>query len=643
MPATLYFSRPFNVAFHNLCALTSDCPKHIKSLLGLGLNFIPTERICNFNNIDHNRFIKDLFTRCYFLGTPSRLPPKLFIRSDWIPSRSDIPIEYRIRIDTFLDNLKRLCPSKKNCSSNLLPLQRTTLSHLRQNHNLVIFPSDKNLGPAIIDRQTYIKRAFSEHLSDTSTYRQLTPQVADNRIKAIRKIITNFINSHFKKGNPDRTYLQRTLDNCTDPFAYFYLLAKVHKTPWKTRPIISVSGSILQGLGRWVDCQLKIVCQHLPFVIRSSHQLCLELKDLVLPPNALLFSIDAISMYTNIDTLHALNEITEFLQNNPFPNEVNIPALIDGLRIVMTHNTFRFGDTFWIQLTGTAMGAPPAPMYATLYYYLQEAKIIPTHHNIFYYGRYIDDGFGIWIPHPDAELDEHLWQQYLADTAYGKLKWEATARSSSLDFLDLTITICGDKLSTKLYEKALNLYLYLPPHSSHSPNMTRGIIRGMILRIFRLTSDNTNVQQCIQQFYDRLVARGFSRHYLLPIFQKSLMETAIAAPLVHDERLVDSVWEKFYLHIRYHPQLLPANIIQKQFHRHVVSPDNEVEVHFLKNHRNATLPKHKLIIAYHRPLNLQNYLSCRKMDTGVPVSTIFRDEFRDTVNPNPNPNPYLQS
>ncbi len=638
MPVTLYFSRPLNIAFHNLCNSSNDCPKFIKSLLGLGLNFIPTERFCNFNNIDNNRFIKDLYTRCYFLGTPPRPRPTLFVRSDWSPSRSDIPIEYRIRIDTFLESIKQQCPSKRNCSSNLLPLQRTTLSYIRQNNNLVIFPTDKNLGPAIIDRPTYIKRALSEHLSDKTTYRQLTPSGASNRIKAVRRMITKFIETHFEKGNPDRTFLQRTFDNCKDPYAYFYLLAKVHKTPWKTRPIISVSGSLLHGLGQWVDCQLKIVCEQLPFVIRSSHQLCLELKDLILPPGALLFSIDAVSMYTNIDTSHALNEITNYLQNNPLPTTVDIPALIDGLRIIMQHNLFRFGDTFWVQQTGTAMGAPPAPMYATLYYYLHEATLIPTHINIFYYGRYIDDGFGIWVPDDDPEIDEILWKQYLTDTAYGRLRWEATTRTTSIDFLDLTITICDNKLSTRLYEKALNLYLYLPPHSCHSPNMTRGIIQGMILRIFRLTSDNTYIQQCIQQFYDRLAARGFSRHFLLPIFQKTILDTTIDAPRIQNGSLIDTLWETFYLHIKYHPQLLPAHLIQRQFHRTIVSPDQELEVHFLHNHRNAPLPRHKLIIAYHRPLNLQNILSCRKMDSGVPVSTILRDETRDAVNPNPNPN-----
>ena len=65
-------------------------------------------------------------------------------------------------------------------------------------------------------------------------------------------------------------------------------------------------------------------------------------------------------MYTNIDTKHALEEITQFLQSYSHPL-VNVKALLQALRIIMTHNLFKFGDTFWVQLTGTAMGAPPAP------------------------------------------------------------------------------------------------------------------------------------------------------------------------------------------------------------------------------------------------------------------------------------------
>jgi hypothetical protein len=63
-------------------------------------------------------------------------------------------------------------------------------------------------------------------------------------------------------------------------------MAKVHKSPWTVRPIVSVSGSLTHGLGRWFDQQLK------PIECLTS---------------------DAVSMYTNIDTDHALAVIATFL------------------------------------------------------------------------------------------------------------------------------------------------------------------------------------------------------------------------------------------------------------------------------------------------------------------------------------------
>ena len=49
---------------------------------------------------------------------------------------------------------------------------------------------------------------------------------------------------------------------------------------------------------------------------------------------------------------------------------------MDALRLLMTNNVFQFGDTYWLQKVGTAMGAPPAPSLATIVFGIHEKTVI---------------------------------------------------------------------------------------------------------------------------------------------------------------------------------------------------------------------------------------------------------------------------
>ena len=102
------------------------------------------------------------------------------------------------------------------------------------------------------------------------------------------------------------------------------------------------------------------------------------------------------------------------------------------------------------------------------------------------------------------------------------MEWTLELANALADFMDLTITIRDGKIITKLYEKSLNLYLYIPPHSAHPPGVLNGIIFGQIHQIFTLCSERADIKKSINQFYIRLIQRGYNRDDIMPIFNKAI-------------------------------------------------------------------------------------------------------------------------
>lgn len=78
----------------------------------------------------------------------------------------------------------------------------------------------------------------------------------------------------------------------------------------------------------------------------------------------------------------------------------------------MENNVFKFGDTYWLQTQCTAIGTPAAPLYSILTYgYHENTTILNTFKtNLFYYKRFIDDIFGIWIDHDNGKTQYNPWQ-----------------------------------------------------------------------------------------------------------------------------------------------------------------------------------------------------------------------------------------
>ena len=198
-----------------------------------------------------------------------------------------------------------------------MPHQNRALRTLQQQQTFLIVPCDKNLGPAIIKHHDYLKIAMRDHLSDTTTSKSLTTSEIDRYSSEIKKHILGWLKTHHKTHKKrEHAFLHKELKSNQSPYARFYITIKAHKLKpgqtvdqLKSRPIFSCPGSLLHGLGVWVDRKLQEVAQTTISYFKNTLELKKQLLDLNLPTNTCLFTADAVSMYTNIPTHTALNLI----------------------------------------------------------------------------------------------------------------------------------------------------------------------------------------------------------------------------------------------------------------------------------------------------------------------------------------------
>jgi hypothetical protein len=341
----------------------------------------------------------------------------------------------------------------------------------------------------------------------------------------------------------------------------------------------------------------KVVIQHVPTYIKDSEELILTLRTTFpngLPKGAKLFSADAVSMYSNINTDHGIKCIVEFLDLYKVLLPENFPKkmVVAALQEIMKNNIFQFGDTFWRQTSGTAMGTSTAVNYAVLYVALLEIKTLLTKYknNLLFLKRFIDDTLGVWIP-----SDDNAWDDFRHDmNNYGTLKWTCDdGLVDTLIFLDITVTIDANrKLVFKTYQKPMNLYLYIPPTSAHSANLLKGLIFGR-LRAYRL--HNTNSDDYIYfatMLAKRLIARGWLKKTVLALIDEannSLQSDAKKNIQQHETTTTKPI----IFHLPYHPRGIQRQTIREVF--------------------NSTIGTHlqdrKLIVAVSRPRNLHERLS----------------------------------
>jgi hypothetical protein len=207
-------SLPSNLTYHNLCS-TIQPPPGTKELLGLNLKFclasaIPTPNL----KTSIRRLAYNIRTELYLQNSTSTTEndyhPQIYIKTTgWNPPPASPEIEDSLTLlEKALKNEiqinQRASHHKKH--NNLTKLQNKTLKQLQNNLNFIIKPSDKNLGPAILNSDDYINMVLNEHLL-TPAYSQLSKETALSQLSSIQSHLKNLINSNKCLPYPSGVYL----------------------------------------------------------------------------------------------------------------------------------------------------------------------------------------------------------------------------------------------------------------------------------------------------------------------------------------------------------------------------------------------------------------------------------------------------
>jgi hypothetical protein len=614
----LTYCQPRNLTYHNLCTI-NKVPPGTKQLLGLNLKY------CLSTNHLHQDINKTVLKMAYSIRTlyhlkelginkDSHYEKQIYINNrQWNPPPAPLLLEDKLtdfEKEAKAKQERLLTKLQKRNLSNLSPIQANALRQLRDNTNLLIKPTDKNLGPAIMDTVSYIKQVLKEHLL-TPTYKQLTYMEAKSKmdtIKANLKLLLSNNKNILSKS--EWVYFDRSLQ-LHHRLPVFYGLPKVHKNPVTLRPVVSGINSLLSVFSNWLDYKLKVLLPHVKSFVKDSATVIKELKSLHIPQNALLFSADATSMYTNIETQLGVASIQALLSNNTTLLPPNYPTnlILQMLTIIMENNIFSFADTFWKQQSGTAMGTPVACTYAMLSFgQYENAEILPNYQsNLIYYRRYIDDILGIWIPSP-CNNNNSFESFKLKLNSWGSLKWVVQEPSTKVQFLDLNITLDNSTIRVETYQKPMNLYLYIPPLSAHPPSCFKGLIFGELRRYWSQNSPET-FQKLLSKFIQRLVDRGHTLKQLIPI----ISQAAITIDQKGQQRatLKKDDSSTLYIHWRYHPAGIQRSDI-RQIYNKTLQP---------------YLPYDNMRVAISRPTNLRDRLTNTVLTTpkGINLENLIKE------------------
>ncbi len=288
--------------------------------------------------------------------------------------------------------------------------------------------------------------------------------------------ISNTIHTFITKG--DLPHTDKNLISITPRTPVMCFLPKIHKPNNPGRLIVSACGCPTELISSYLHHGMAPLVRNLPSYIKDTNMLSRSFKTFIF-----LAHINSSSQWTSNPCILPfrimmvyLRALKFFLEKRPV-QEPSTSVLVRLVELVLTLNNFSFDDEHYQQISGVAMGTKMGPNYANLFVGFVEKQIFEQYTDTTpdHLGRYIDEQFINYV-----------------NNFYPALQFTWEISEPSVSFLDILVSINGNRLVTSVFYKPTDSHSYLLYSSSHANHTKRSIPFSQFLRLRRLCSEDEN-------------------------------------------------------------------------------------------------------------------------------------------------------
>ena len=224
-----------------------------------------------------------------------------------------------------------------------------------------------------------------------------------------------------------------------------------------------------------------------------------------IPDNALLVTLDVVGLYPSIPHEAGLRALKEVLDRRE-EKKISTEDLVKMAEFVLRNNYFEFNGQVKYQISGTAIGTKLASTYACIFIDEIETNFLQTQEfQPLVWFRYNDDIFFIWT-HGTNKLVSFMTE---FNNYHPNIKFTYESNKENITFVDLNVSLSGNKLTTDLHSKSTDKHQYLHYTSAHPAHNKRSIIYSPALRMSRICSYKTDFKKHLLDMKSWFQARGY--------------------------------------------------------------------------------------------------------------------------------------